>query len=91
MTECVRIPLIVQPQNDVSLTISADPSVALQTAIGIYIDNLPEYEGEYVFTPTQETQTALTKGYKLTDNITINPIPSNYGLITWDGSSLMVS
>ena len=28
---------------------------------------------------------------KFFKNIRINPIPSNYGLITWDGSVLTVS
>jgi hypothetical protein len=27
----------------------------------------------------------------VTRNIVINPIPSNYGLITWNGSTLTVS
>lgn len=50
-----------------------------------------EYEGEYTVTPSQETQTLPTAGTKLTQNITVNPIPSNYGLITWNGSYLRVS
>lgn len=49
------------------------------------------YEGEYVFTPTMSTQEVATSGKLLLRNITINPIPSNYGLITWNGSSLTVS
>lgn len=49
------------------------------------------YDGEYEFTPTEETQTALTNGKVLFRNITINPIPSNYGRITYNGSILTVS
>lgn len=49
------------------------------------------YTGEYNVTPTQETQTLPTDGLCMTDNITINPIPSNYGLITWNGTTLTVS
>lgn len=50
-----------------------------------------EYTGSYEFTPTTETQT-ISIQYKIaTQNITINPIPSNYGLITWDGATLTVS
>lgn len=52
---------------------------------------LPPYEGDYVVTPTQSTQTLSTAGMKMTDNVTINPIPSNYGLITWDGTTITVS
>ena len=50
-----------------------------------------DYTGSYEFTPTQSTQTAPTANKTLTGNITINPIPSNYGLITWDGATLTVS
>ena len=55
-----------------------------------YVD-LPPYTGPYTVTPTQSTQTLSTTGKRMTGNVTINPIPSNYGLITWDGSVLNVS
>lgn len=50
-----------------------------------------EYDGAYEFTPTQAMQTIEIENLKATQNITINPIPSNYGLITWNGSTLTVS
>lgn len=52
---------------------------------------VPTYTGEYVFTPTQSTQTIETAGLKVLEDFIINPIPQNYGLITWDGSTLTVS
>ena len=51
----------------------------------------PHYEGEYEFTPTQSTQIAHTEDRLCDHDIIINPIPSNYGLITWDGQTLTVS
>lgn len=51
----------------------------------------PAYEGEYTFTPTNEVQVIETERKWLTSNITINPIPSNYGLITYNGISITVS
>lgn len=51
----------------------------------------PPYEGPTEFTPTQGTQVVEAAGFQFSQNITINPIPSNYGLITWDGSVLTVS
>lgn len=51
----------------------------------------PSYEGEYEVTPSEETQTLATDSLYMRGNITINPIPSNYGLITWNGSTLTVS
>lgn len=49
------------------------------------------YTGETVITPTQETQTLVTTGKLIPADIVINPIPNNYGLITWDGTVLTVS
>lgn len=49
------------------------------------------YDGPYEVTPTNQAQTLLTAAKALTGNVIINPIPSNYGLITWNGSTLTVS
>ena len=49
------------------------------------------YTGETEFTPSGETQVINTTGLLIPSDITINPIPSNYGLITWNGSTLTVS
>ena len=49
------------------------------------------YTGDYTFTPTQYSQTIPILGKTAAMDIVINPIPSNYGLITWDGSTLTVS
>lgn len=51
----------------------------------------PDYHGAYEVTPTEETQTLETRGKCMTDNVIVNPIPNNYGLITWNGSVLTVS
>jgi hypothetical protein len=49
------------------------------------------YTGSYEVTPAAQSQTISTKDKLMTDNIVINPIPSNYGLIEWNGSTLTVS
>lgn len=51
----------------------------------------PSYEGEYEITPTEETQVLATENHYMTGNVVINPIPVNYGLITWNGNVLTVS
>lgn len=51
----------------------------------------PAYEGDYTVTPSAEEQVLNTRNLRMTDNITINPIPNNYGLITWNGSTITVS
>ncbi|MCR5448464.1 MAG: hypothetical protein K6F23_03640 [Solobacterium sp.] len=49
------------------------------------------YVGAYEVTPSANIQTLSTADLMMQDNVTINPIPSNYGLITWNGSALTVS
>ena len=54
-------------------------------------DRPQTYDGSYEVTPSTSAQTLDTANLLLAHNITINPIPSNYGLITWNGSVLTVS
>jgi len=55
------------------------------------VDRLPDYGGPYEVTPSSSAQTVHTSGKSLAGDITVNPIPSNYGLVTWNGSVLTVS
>lgn len=50
-----------------------------------------DYEGQYIVTPNENTQTLVTSGKTLDQNITVKPIPNNYGLITYDGTKITVS
>lgn len=59
-----------------------------------YIPTRPkgiDYEGEYEVTPTEETQILRTSGRLMDRNVVVNPIPSNYGRITYSGNILTVS
>ena len=49
------------------------------------------YTGETTVTPSASEQRLATTGLLVPRDIIINPIPSNYGLITWNGSTLTVS
>ena len=49
------------------------------------------YTGPTVWTPTGSAQTIPTNGYFMTDDITIDPKPNNYGLITYNGGIITVS
>ena len=75
-------------------TIQADliseNSIEAQISLPKNIGGVP-YTGEYEITPTNEVQILDTQGKSMQNNVTINPIPSNYGLITWNGSFLTVS
>lgn len=49
------------------------------------------YTGSYEVTPSANTQILNTTELTMAQNVIINPIPSNYGLITWNGATLTVS
>lgn len=55
------------------------------------VSSYPTYGGETHITPSAETQILSTHNRIVKENIIIEPIPSNYGLIGWDGSILTVS
>ena len=75
---------------EITLSTPRRQAVDLDVTSGGNIDH-DEYIGPYTVTPTQETQTLKTKSKVLVKDVTVNPIPPNYGLITWDGSILTVS
>ena len=80
-----------QPQ---ILSVSFSPAqadVSTSTQITRDLVERNPYTGEYSITPSAEVQTLETNGLRMTDNITIQPIPQNYGLITWNGSTITVS
>ena len=59
---------------------------------GAFLPLYPDpYTGPFEVTPSGETQVLNTSGLMMPQSVTINPIPSNYGLITWNGSTLTVS
>lgn len=57
----------------------------------IQYDSHSLYEGAYEITPSSVSQTIPIANLIASDNITINPIPQQYGLITWNGSFLQIS
>ena len=78
--------------------VQADESIEVSSSdFGIEVDTTPvivdgiPYAGPYVVTPTRSQQVLPTSGYAMSDNVTVEPIPSNYGLITWNGAVLTVS
>lgn len=66
------------------------PSYSVGVTSGIIQGGTP-YEGAYEVTPSESTQVLSTASRMLASDLTINPIPSNYGLITYNGSTILVS
>ena len=68
-----------------------EADATLTTSVRHWQTEYPDYEGAYEFTPSAEVQTLDSTDKVMHQNIIINPIPSNYGLITWNGATLTVS
>lgn len=88
----MKLTAVFKPPQAVSVSVNADTmGVTLGTPVVKEYVDVQTYTGEYEVTPSAETQTLNTDGLRLTRNVTVNPIPQNYGLITWNGSFLTVS
>lgn len=86
----VEVELARRPE--ISVDIERQKDIEIETATQVVVSRVaPDYEGGYEFTPTEEQQVVPTAGKILEENIVINPIPSNYGLITYNGFKLTVS
>lgn len=57
----------------------------------VKINDYKYYAGAYEVTPTDTAVVLNTADLMMMDNVTINRIPSNYGRIAWNGSTLTVS
>lgn len=92
MSDPIIIDLDVSTDNAaVDLSVESDNTeIDFALSAPIVVD-ARHYEGSYVVTPSREEQTLATRNFYLTDNITVAPIPKNYGLITWNGSYITVS
>ena len=78
----------IEMDADLDLTAQLDGEYGIVTKVngGAY----PEYRGTTRIAPTTEQQRLNTAQRTLMQDIIIEPIPSNYGLIEWNGSTLTV-
>ena len=74
---------------ELSLSIPMDGECGIITKVVEH--DLPVYTGETNITPSTSEQVLNTADKVVARKIVINPIPSNYGLITWNGATLTVS
>jgi len=83
--------LILVLQDDSPIGLVVEDNSPFTLTIGDGETEYPVYDGATEFTPTRETQVVVTARKVLLDNITINPIPQNYGLVTYNGSVITIS
>jgi hypothetical protein len=55
-----------------------------------FIERVDWYDGSYDFTPSEQSQTIEISDKTARANIIIEPIPTNYGRITYNGSTILV-
>lgn len=51
----------------------------------------PVYEGQTIVVPSDEAQVLETRNLSVMENIVVMPIPSNYGLVTYNGRTLTIT
>lgn len=82
-----ELSLVIPEQAEAGLTIAVDGEFGEV----IKVKEGDPYRGQTVVTPSDERQTLPTTGFLMASDIVIEPIPSNYGRITWNGATLTVS
>ena len=88
----ITVPMTVSGDITVSLKVESDTqAISMGLATAIAVIGGEHYTGPYEVTPSAEETILETTGLIMESNVTVNPIPSNYGLITWDGAILTVS
>ena len=89
------MPLVLDGDLQVSVVLDGDMdmSIELDGEYGDiqYYSDMAVYQGETTVIPSQSRQVLMTNGYLMPSNVTVEPIPWYYGLITWNGSVLTVS
>lgn len=83
---------------ELSLNLNIDGEMSLDlhmdgeagTVIKVTEHDLPVYTGQTEVTPSEETQTLQTANRTVLQNIIVNPIPENYGRLSWTGNTLTV-
>lgn len=83
-----RVALHVAESDGALLHVGSSDAAAL--SVGGVIYSGESYDGEYTVTPSEETQTLQTSGKRLNQDVIVEPIPSNYGRISYSGSVITV-
>ena len=90
MERVMTIPMRVDISPALNFSIQTPNVLCFGIDMAVNVDGVP-YAGQTVVIPSAFQQSLPTAGTLLTTDITVEPIPSNYGLITWNGSTLTVS
>lgn len=88
----VVVPVRISGQDvNIQLKVGQHEDIAVGVETSVTASIVPKYDGPYSITPSGNAQTLQTAGKLMTEDIKVGKIPSNYGLITWNGGVLTVS
>lgn len=92
-TDRPAVPMTVTGPRTVGLTVGTQTKTFNFeiTAKTVIIGAGGQYPGPYTVTPTRSTQTLATYGQTMGANVTINPIPPEYGLVSYDGAVMTIT
>ena len=71
---CCRVTLHVAESDGALLHVGSSDAAALSVGGEIYSVETPPYEGEYIVTPNENTQTLETRGKRLAQNVIVDPL-----------------
>lgn len=91
MEKVMMVPMTVSIAPAIDFTIQTPTNINMGMNTAIVVGSGIPYEGAYTVIPTSERQVLPTERTMPVQDIIVEPIPSNYGLITWDGATLTVS
>lgn len=92
ITNPIVVDMDVGTPQVVPMTISGKEPIPMgfSEAINLVVD--PTNLEDKTVAPTEEVQSVTYDyGFAGLRTVTVNPIPSNYGKITWDGITLMIT
>ena len=78
---------VVERPNNASARQPRNTASATQSAV---FSGIP-YDGPYEATPSLDTQTFSMQSKLMTADFTVAPIPTNYGLVTYNGTTIHIS
>lgn len=89
----IVVPMTVaESTQQVALEVASSvETFALGLATAIQVVTGEHYSGAVEVVPGDEDVVLETAGLFVDDQITVRAVPSNYGLITWDGRTITVS
>lgn len=92
ITNPIVVDMDVGTPQVVPMTISGREPIPMGFSEAINVIVAPTELEDKTVTPSEETiSVTYDYGYGGLRTVTVNPIPSNYGKITWDGVTLMIT